>query len=86
MTKKDNDKENDTGWEKSAACGGGSTKCLDYYLAGGGLLNRKRKRMTNQNGKRPIQSILIIFRTTRINCNYIKNLGIAYPHQRAHFT
>jgi hypothetical protein len=45
-----------------------------------------RKRMTNQNGKRPIQSILSIFRTTRINCNYIKNLGIAYPHQRAHFT
>jgi hypothetical protein len=35
--KKDNDKDNDTGWEQAAACGGGSTKCLDSYLAGVGL-------------------------------------------------
>jgi hypothetical protein len=35
--KKDNDKDNDTGWEQAAACGGGSTKWLDSYLAGGGV-------------------------------------------------
>ena len=63
--KNNNDKDNDTGWEQAAACGGGSTKWLDSYLAReGGLPNRKSKRRTNQHGKRQIQSILSIFRTT----------------------
>ncbi len=35
--KKKNDKDNDTGCKQAAACGGGSTKCLDSYLAGVGL-------------------------------------------------
>ena len=35
--KKANDKDNYTGWEQAAACGGGSTKWLDSYLAGGGM-------------------------------------------------
>ena len=35
--KNNNDKDNDTGWEQAAACGGGSTKWLDSYLAGVGL-------------------------------------------------
>ncbi len=57
--KKDNDKDNDTGWEQAAACGGGSTKWLDSYLAGGGSPNRKRKRRTNQ--------------ANTINIEYIQN-------------